>query len=204
MLWKAKTIPLNDRANNLLYNNSDSAIMKKIKFEYRITLLYFILGGSWIIFSDNFLLTLTNDQQLLTKFQTYKGWFYVATTSILLFFLLKAHLKKLRKAEMEAKKSNELKTSFLQNISHEIRTPMNSIIGFSDILNSQKLKGDEVKRFLAIINNSANQLLYTVNELLDISMLETGNVKVHNETFSLNTMIDEIEAAFSSMVNEQP
>lgn len=176
--------------------------MNKVKFEYRITLLYLVLGGLWIIFSDNFLLTITGDKQLLTKFQTYKGWFYVATTSVLLFFLLKSHLKKLRKAEREAQKSNELKTSFLQNISHEIRTPMNSIIGFSDILNSQKLTQKEVERLLAIIHNSSNQLLYTVNQLLDISMLETGNMKIHNETFSLNTLIDEIDAAFSSMVKD--
>ena len=176
--------------------------MKKIKFEYRITLLYLVIGGLWILFSDKFLLTISNDQELLTELQTYKGWFYVATTSVLLFLLLKSHLKKLRKAESEAKKSNELKTSFLQNISHEIRTPMNSIIGFSDILNSQKFNEKEANQFLAIIRNSSNQLLYIVNQLLDISMIESGNVKVYDNSFTLNSMIDEINAAFSPLVKE--
>lgn len=170
--------------------------MRKINFEYRITLLYLIIGGAWIIFSDKFLLTITGDQEKLTQLQTYKGWFYVAATSFLLFFLVKNHLKRLRKAEAEAKKSNELKTSFLQNISHEIRTPMNSIVGFSDILNTNHLEEDQVKKFLAIIRNSSNQLLYIVNELLDISMLETGNVKVYKDTVHLNKLIDEISEAF--------
>ena len=177
--------------------------MKKIKFEYRITILYLLIGGFWIIFSDKFLLTITGDRELLTELQTYKGWFYVATTSFLLFLLLKSHLKKLRKAESEAKKSNELKTAFLQNISHEIRTPMNSIIGFSDVLNSQKLSEKQIKQFLAIIRNSSNQLLYVVDELLEISMLETENVKVHHDTFLLNKLIDEVDEAFSSMVKNE-
>ncbi|WP_321998093.1 HAMP domain-containing sensor histidine kinase [Draconibacterium orientale] len=178
------------------------AFKRKIKFEYRITFLYLLIGGLWIIFSDRFLLTLTQDQKLLTQFQTYKGWFYVVATSVLLFLLLKSHLKKLRKAEAEAKKSNDLKTAFLQNISHEIRTPMNSIVGFSDILNTQKFNEEEVNQYLAIIRNSSNQLLYIVNQLLDISMIESGNVKVFRNTFILNKMIDEINAAFSPLVKD--
>ena len=175
---------------------------KRIKFEYRITLLYLLIGGLWIIFSDKFLLTLTSDQEILTKLQTYKGWFYVATTSVLLFLLLKSHLIKLRRAEEEAKKSNDLKTAFLQNISHEIRTPMNSIVGFSDILNTNKFNEEEVKQYLAIIRNSSNQLLYIVNQLLDISMIESGNVKVFNNTFALNNMIDEIDEAFKPTIKD--
>ena len=176
--------------------------MKKIKFEYRITLLYLLIGGLWIIFSDKFLLTITHDQEILTQLQTYKGWFYVATTSVLLFLLLKSHLRKLREAEAEAKKSNDLKTAFLQNISHEIRTPMNSIVGFSEILNIQQFNEKEVQQYLAIIRNSSNQLLYIVNQLLDISMIESGNVKVFKNTFSLNNMIDEIDAAFKPIVKD--
>ncbi|WP_052671060.1 sensor histidine kinase [Draconibacterium sediminis] len=176
--------------------------MKKIKFEYRITLLYLLIGGLWIIFSDRFLLSVTSNQEILTKFQTYKGWFYVAATAVLLLLLLKSHLRKLRKAEAEAKKSNALKTAFLQNISHEIRTPMNSIVGFSDILNTQEFNEQEVNQYLAIIRNSSNQLLYIVNQLLDISMIESGNVIVFNNTFTLNNMIDEIDAAFKPTVKD--
>ncbi|WP_163323075.1 sensor histidine kinase [Draconibacterium mangrovi] len=176
--------------------------MKKIKFEYRITLLYLLIGGLWIIFSDRFLLSVTSNQEILTKFQTYKGWFYVAATAVLLFLLLKSHLRKLRKAEEEAKKSNALKTAFLQNISHEIRTPMNSIVGFSDILYTQEFNEQEVNQYLAIIRNSSNQLLYIVNQLLDISMIESGNVKVFSNPFTLNNMIDEIDAAFKPTVKD--
>ncbi|HYQ56787.1 MAG TPA: HAMP domain-containing sensor histidine kinase [Draconibacterium sp.] len=177
--------------------------MNKLKFEYRITIFYLIIGGAWIIFSDKFLLTITTDQQLLTQMQTYKGWFYVVTTSILLFFLIRKHIKQLRKAEAEANKSNELKSFFLQNISHEIRTPMNSIVGFSEILETNDLKEDELKKFLAIIRNSSHQLLYIVNQLLDISMLETGNMKVYEDKVDLNKLMDEIDTAFSPTLNRE-
>ncbi len=176
--------------------------MKKTRFEYKITLIYLLLGGAWILFSDKFLLTLTDDKELLTNLQTYKGWFYVAFTSVLLFYMVKRHLSKVHKAETEAIRSKKLKSAFLQNISHEIRTPMNSIIGFSDILKSEKLSDQETKRIINVITQSSNQLLHIVEELIDISMIETGNVKVYDDNVNLNKFLDTLELTFSPTIKK--
>jgi signal transduction histidine kinase len=113
---------------------------------------------------------------------------------------LNKHLVKLRKAEKEAKESDMLKTAFLQNISHEIRTPMNSIIGFSDLLKEDNLPENKRKEFLEIISYSSNQLLRIVNDLLDIALIETGNVRVAKDKVHINKMIDEIYLSFNNHI----
>lgn len=174
--------------------------MPSLKFELRITLIYLLVGGAWILFSDQFLLTITNDQQTLSELQTYKGWFYVATTSVLLFFLVKKHVRRLRKAEEEAVRSNKLKTAFLQNISHEIRTPMNSILGFSELLNSDEINREEAKEYIHTIHQSTQQLLLVVDELMEISMIETGNMKLNPTTVNINDLLQDIRLSFSPLL----
>lgn len=70
--------------------------MHNIKFEYRISILYMLFGGLWILFSDKVLFYLIQDIQILSKIQTFKGWFYVFFTAALFFFFLKKHLQELR------------------------------------------------------------------------------------------------------------
>lgn len=174
--------------------------MQKIKFEYKFTAIYILIGGLWIIFSDSMLASLIKDPEHLTTFQTYKGWFYVIITSVLFLIILRKHLKQQRRAEMRAKESDSLKTAFLRNISHEIRTPMNSIIGFSALLNEDNILETKKAEYLRIINNSSNQLLSIVNEILDISLIETGNLNVIEKKVSLNRMIDETYEYFRPLM----
>jgi len=68
----------------------------KFRFEYVVTFVYILLGGIWITYSDAYLESLIQEKHTLTVMQTYKGWFYVLFTGLLLFFFLKKHLKKLR------------------------------------------------------------------------------------------------------------
>ncbi len=75
--------------------------MATFRFEYKITLVYLAAGVVWIIFSDRLINAFISDNDLLTKAQTYKGWFYVLVTAVLLFLLLKKHLGQLRKTETE-------------------------------------------------------------------------------------------------------
>uniref|UniRef100_UPI003217AF85 sensor histidine kinase n=1 Tax=uncultured Draconibacterium sp. TaxID=1573823 RepID=UPI003217AF85 len=174
--------------------------MRKIKFEYKITLIYLMIGGAWIIFSDQLIYSLSDNTNVLTELQTYKGWLYVTITAILLFFLIKKHLIKLRKAEQKAVESNRLKSAFFQNISHEIRTPMNSIIGFSNLLESEGLSKKETSEYVANITTSSNQLLYIVDELMDISLIESGNMKVNPGKVNLNQLLDEIHSSFTPLI----
>lgn len=73
--------------------------MKFLKFEYKITIFYLLAGGLWILFSDKILLILINDRTVLSEFQTYKGWFYVVVTAIILYFFIRKHLNKRRDLE---------------------------------------------------------------------------------------------------------
>ena len=176
--------------------------MLKLKFEYKITAIYLIVGGIWIIFSDELLRYFINDSETMTRIQTYKGWFYVTITAFLFYIVLNRHLVKLRKAEHKAKESDRLKTAFIQNISHEIRTPMNGIMGFSELLKSDNITETEKRTFISIIGQSSNQLLNIINEVLDISMIEAGNMAPKKNQVNLNELLSDIYSSFKPLLNE--
>jgi signal transduction histidine kinase len=177
--------------------------MQKIKFEYKITAIYLVLGCLWILFSDKILLLLIDESHLLTKLQTYKGWFYVLVTGILFYFFLKKHLVKIRNAEQKAIENDRLKTAFIQNISHEIRTPMNGIIGFAELLDDDNISSLQKKQYLEIITKSSAQLLTIVNEILDISLIDSGSIMVHENEVSINKMLDEVYVSNSSLFKKE-
>lgn len=176
--------------------------MHKMKFEYRIISGYIIVGGLWILFSDKLLNYFIKDPDLITRIQTFKGWFYVLITAILFYSILKRHLEKLRNAEQRAIDSDKLKTAFLQNISHEIRTPMNSIIGFSELLRDGKSGETEKNQYLSMIAKGSDQLLNIVNEVLDISLIETGNISVNKQKLYLNDLLEEIFLSFKPLIKK--
>jgi len=177
--------------------------MRKFKFEHLFILIYIIAGSLWILFSDILLSSFVSDPLLLTRFQTFKGWFYVAATAFLFYFILKSHLIRLRGAESKAVESDMLKTAFLQNISHEIRTPMNSIIGFSDLILNENLSEAKRSEYLRTINISSLQLLNVVNSILDISMIETGNMIVTERRAELNKTLDELYTFFRPLIKNE-
>jgi signal transduction histidine kinase/CheY-like chemotaxis protein len=174
--------------------------MHKFKFEYRIIAGYILVGGIWIIFSDIILNYFIKDADLLTRIQTFKGWFYVLITAILFYLLLKSHLVKIRNAEQKAVESDRLKTAFLQNISHEIRTPMNCIVGFSALLKDMETSESERAEYLDLISKSSDQLLNIVNEVLDISLIETGNISISKKRVNINKLLEEIHLSFKPLI----
>ena len=93
-------------------------------------------------------------------------------------------------AKEKAEESDKLKTAFLQNMSHEIRTPLNGIIGFSSLLNYEDISREEIKEYSAIISQSGNRLIEIVNNVLDISKIETGQIVIEQKAI----VIDEIFA----------
>jgi signal transduction histidine kinase len=177
--------------------------MQKLKFEYRITAAYLLIGGIWIVFSDKLLNLFFHDPDLLTRLQTFKGWFYVIITGLLFYALLKRHLVKIRNAEQKAIRSDRLKTSFIQNISHEIRTPMNGIIGFVELLKQNNGSVTDKAQFLENITQSSNQLLSIVNDVLDISLIETGNIKLHKTTVDVNHCFEQLYKQFRPLIKKE-
>ncbi|MGB0990329.1 MAG: ATP-binding protein [Halarcobacter sp.] len=106
-------------------------------------------------------------------------------------------------AQQKAQKADEAKSTFLANMSHEIRTPLNAIIGFSDILsNSSELKSDNKKQ-AQIIQTSANSLLSIINDILDISKIESGNFDIAIEKTDLYFISEHVIELFSKRASEK-
>ncbi|NPD87063.1 hybrid sensor histidine kinase/response regulator, partial [Lentimicrobium sp. L6] len=91
----------------------------------------------------------------------------------------------------KAEESNRLKTAFLNNMSHEIRTPLNGITGFIGILQDSEIDDEEKQQFFDIINRSSERLIATVTDIMDISRIEAGEVKVSKSEVSVNEILEE-------------
>ncbi len=87
--------------------------------------------------------------------------------------------KELREAKQNAEESDRLKSAFLANLSHEIRTPMNGIVGFSELLQYEGLTPDDRREYIRLIHQSSSQLLSIINDIIDISKIESGQIEVH-------------------------
>ena len=102
-----------------------------------------------------------------------------------------------------AQDANKAKTAFLSNMSHEIRTPMNAIIGLDNLaLRNQGLPA-ETKEYLEKIGDSANHLLGIINDILDVSRIESGNFSIKKEEFSLAAMLEQINTMVTSQCKEK-
>ena len=102
----------------------------------------------------------------------------------------------LKLALEKAMESDQLKTAFLHNISHEIRTPMNGILGFANLLKTPHLSDKKQQSFIDIITKSGERMLKTLNDLMDISRLETGQVKLHFTAMNINEELNTIYSFF--------
>ena len=105
----------------------------------------------------------------------------------------------LRDALAAAEQANLAKTAFLSNMSHEIRTPMNAIIGLNSIAMKEEGLPDSTREYLRKIDSSATHLLSIINDILDMSRIESGKVIVKNEEFSFSRIIDQV----NTMIGEQ-
>jgi signal transduction histidine kinase/CheY-like chemotaxis protein len=121
----------------------------------------------------------------------------------LLFAAYMRQKTELKIAKEHAEKSDALKSKFLCNMSHEIRTPMNAIIGFSKLLNNPELPGIKRQKFTDIIIGSSEQLLRIIDDILEISSLETKQVKIHNAKENLADLLNDLFAVFNIKTNEK-
>lgn len=100
-------------------------------------------------------------------------------------------------AKEKAEESDRLKTAFLHNISHEIRTPMNSIVGFASLLASEGGLNETNRNYAEMIVQSSKQLLSIISDIVEISNIETGRVKVTPFDVSINRVFDNLALHYS-------
>ncbi|OQX81419.1 MAG: hypothetical protein B6D64_02000 [Bacteroidetes bacterium 4484_276] len=111
--------------------------------------------------------------------------------------------KKLVETKIKAEESDRLKSAFLTNISHEIRTPMNGIIGFLDLITLPGLTGEKQKRYIDMIRESSDRLMSTVDDIMEMSMIDSGQVEVVNESTNINRQIEKIHASFKQSAEDK-
>ena len=117
--------------------------------------------------------------------------FYYFRTKRLRDELLKSE-KDLRVAKDRAEESNRLKSAFLANMSHEIRTPLNSIVGFSDVLAMGGSTEDEQQSYYKIIKTNSDLLLRLINDILDLSRIESGSMDFRFAGYNLTFVMQQI------------
>ncbi len=105
-------------------------------------------------------------------------------------------LSELKKALVQAEDANKAKSEFLANLSHEIRTPMNAVVGFTELLDSL-VTDKKQKNYLEAIKSGSAGLLTIINDILDLSMIEAGKLKLQYEPVKPRMIIDEIRNIFS-------
>jgi len=117
---------------------------------------------------------------------------------------LKEVERDLVKAREQAEESDRLKSAFIANISHEIRTPLNSIIGFSELLCEDDLDQDQKNTYFDIIRSGGDHLLSMIEMVLDISIIESGMMKLNKEQVDLTKLIQDLADQFNQIRSDSP
>jgi len=109
----------------------------------------------------------------------------------------------LKDALSAAENANKAKTAFLSNMSHEIRTPMNAIIGLNNIAMNDPTASDKVKEYLEKIGSSAQHLLGIINDILDMSRIESGRMSIKKEDFSFAKALEQVNTIISGQCRDK-
>jgi signal transduction histidine kinase len=96
----------------------------------------------------------------------------------------------------KAEESDRLKSAFLANMSHEIRTPLNAILGFSNFLKNPELSKERTNEYVDIIETSGHQLLAIINDILEISQIESGHMRINPEPVNISKLLNELFLQF--------
>jgi signal transduction histidine kinase len=170
---------------------------KKPGFEFQIALTYFLLGVCWIIFTDILLETYVKDSLHWSNLQSVKGIIFVLISTFIIFILSRRYAKHqkfikhhLQKSREKAEESDRLKSIFLANMSHEIRTPMNGILGFVNLLEDPHISDENYKNYIDYVKKSSERLLDTINDIIEISKIESKEATLNLSKVDLNESIN--------------
>lgn len=105
----------------------------------------------------------------------------------------------LQEAKEHAELSDQLKTSFLANMSHEVRTPLNSIVGFAQLINVKNMDDSQKEMFTNLILKNSESLLLLIEDIIDLSRIETGEIVMQQKAVDVNRMIQLIYSRYSNV-----
>jgi osomolarity two-component system, sensor histidine kinase NIK1 len=138
--------------------------------------------------------------------------YYVASTIVPLinaqdeieeFLAIRLDVSEIIESKIQAEKADMTKSTFLANMSHEIRTPLNAILGFSQVLSGSKTLNIEEKKQASVIETSANSLLMIINDILDISKIESGNFQVNISSTDLYFIAEHVVELFTKRATQK-
>ncbi len=109
----------------------------------------------------------------------------------------------LKTALEKALESDRLKSAFLANMSHELRTPLNGILGFINLLTEPNLSSVQIDHYSSIINKSSDRLLNTINDIIDISKIEAGEMVISTNETSIDSLMKELYSFYSPEANQK-
>lgn len=111
--------------------------------------------------------------------------------------------ERLKAALEEAQKANEAKTIFLSNMSHDIRTPMNAIIGYTRLAKAENATLPEIRTYLDKIDGSSQHLLALINDVLEMSRIESGKMELEEVSCDLTSIMNELQGMFATQMKEK-
>lgn len=123
--------------------------------------------------------------------QLYTLGVVLCSLGVVLMLILSYMLVHIQSAKMRSEEESQSKSSFLARMSHEMRTPMNAIIGITNIAKKSN-DINEISTYLDKIDNSANHLLGVINDVLDMSKIESGKMELSDSVFRFNDMLDQV------------
>ena len=112
------------------------------------------------------------------------------------------HAQELIEAKRKAEEADRMKSVFLANMSHEIRTPLNAIVGFAEIIALTEAQ-EEKEEYIGIIRKNSNVLLQLINDILDLSRIESGKSEIHFQLVEMTSLIDEVEKVHRLKISDE-
>ncbi len=183
---------------------------KKINFDIRITLIYLFFGIGWILLTDLLLQLFIEEDHYQNAFQSVKGVLFVVVSAVVIFFIARYYkrqqqeiTKNLLDAKNLAEENDRLKSAFLANLSHEIRTPMNGIVGFISLLENRVLSQEHMEKYLGQVKKSSDRMLETINNIVEISRIESEELPVYKTKVNIHTMLRNLHDSFLPAAKEK-
>lgn len=209
--------PLRDWNNNIVANVIFKKTSNTISLYHKISILLFAIVCISIIiiwialyfalrkWVNKPLKLITNiltteDEALIADLQNNAGEYQQIGN---LFERLIKQKRELKIAKARAEESNQLKSAFLNNLSHEIRTPFNGILGFLALLKDDTVSNAERKEYTEIIDQSAERLINTVNNIIYVSQIETGQTSIYNHNFNITDTLHALEKKYESKITNK-